>query len=93
MKLYNPVTNKHMPSSITTHETSHPKLLPFAHIRLTLWHLMCGVPAPQCDTQNSNIRYRRGISRFPSAALVLIQVSCTSHQAFNTGNKGLLHHS
>jgi len=31
MKFYNPVTNKHMPSSITTHEPSHPKLLPFAH--------------------------------------------------------------
>jgi len=70
MKLYNPVTNKHMLSSITTHEPSDPTLLPFAHICLTLWHLMCGASAPQFDAQNTNIRYTQGMSHFPSAALV-----------------------
>jgi len=59
-----------MPSSITTHEPSHPQLLPFAYICLTLWHLVCGALAPKCYAQSTNIRYRRGISCFPSAALV-----------------------
>lgn len=50
MKLYNPVTNKHMPSSITTHEPSHPKLLPFASIYIYMLNPLAPSVWSTCTT-------------------------------------------